>query len=177
MAFRKRKLKELILYVSFRSANDPRFGAVKLNKILFFSDFETYRRLGEPITGATYQHLDEGPAARALVPVREELLAEEAIRISRQEYFGSEQQRIEALRPPRLDLFTIAELEIVEEVLGSLWELNAKQVSDLSHDEPAWRLTRSGEDIPYSAAWLSPEPITPELVAIGQKIADEHGIR
>ena len=30
---------------------DERFGAVKLNKILYFADFEAYRRLGEPITG------------------------------------------------------------------------------------------------------------------------------
>jgi hypothetical protein len=177
MALRKRKLKELILYVAFRSSDDPRFGAVKLNKILFFADFEAYRRLGESITGATYQHLDEGPAPRAFVPMRDELLAEEAIRVSRREYFGGEQQRIEPLRAPKLDLFSIAELEIVEEVIRELWQLNAKQASELSHYEPAWQLTRSGEDIPYAAAWLSPEPITPELAAIGQKIADERGIR
>jgi hypothetical protein len=177
MALRKKKLKELILYIAFRSGDDPRFGAVKLNKILFFADFEAYRRLGESITGATYQHLDEGPAPRALVPLRDELLAEEAIRVSRREYFGSEQQRIEPLRTPKLDLFSIAELEIVEEVIRELWQLNAKQVSELSHYEPAWQLTRSGEDIPYTAAWLSSEPITPELAAIGQKIADQRGIR
>ena len=35
----ERKLRELILYISQRCANDPTFGAIKLNKTLCFSDF------------------------------------------------------------------------------------------------------------------------------------------
>jgi hypothetical protein len=33
------KLRELILYVSTLSENDPNFGAAKLNKLLFYTDF------------------------------------------------------------------------------------------------------------------------------------------
>jgi len=35
----ERKFKELILYVADKCSDDPDFGAVKLNKILFYSDF------------------------------------------------------------------------------------------------------------------------------------------
>ena len=51
------KLSELILYISQKCATDPKFGAVKLNKILYLSDFLAFGNWGEPITGVEYQHL------------------------------------------------------------------------------------------------------------------------
>src|SRR6266550_1669599 len=67
------KLGELILYISQKCATDPKFGAIKLNKILYLSDFLSFGNWGEPITGVEYQHLRKGPAPRRLIPVREEL--------------------------------------------------------------------------------------------------------
>jgi len=68
--YNEEKLAELILYVCHKSEADERFGATKLNKILFYSDFAAYRQLGQPITGADYQNLEEGPAPRKLPPIR-----------------------------------------------------------------------------------------------------------
>src|ERR1700733_2004446 len=68
-----RELRELILYISQKCANDPRFGAVKLNKVLYFSDFLSYAHYREPITGMEYFKLPHGPAPRRLVPIREQM--------------------------------------------------------------------------------------------------------
>jgi hypothetical protein len=35
-----RKMKELILYLASKSEDDPRFSSTKLNKLLFYCDFE-----------------------------------------------------------------------------------------------------------------------------------------
>jgi hypothetical protein len=70
----ERKMKELILYISQKCADDAKFGATKLNKILYFSDFLAYAYHGSPITGFEYQKLPNGPAPRRLVPVREQLM-------------------------------------------------------------------------------------------------------
>src|SRR2546425_12852222 len=67
------KLGELILYISQKCATDPKFGAIKLNKILYLSDFLAFGNWGEPITGVQYQHLRKGPAPRRLLPVRDAL--------------------------------------------------------------------------------------------------------
>src|SRR5687767_3702503 len=67
------KLAELILFIAHRSECDERFGAVKLNKLLFFSDFLAYGRLGSSITGQDYQKLQHGPAPRKLLPVVREM--------------------------------------------------------------------------------------------------------
>ena len=64
------RFRELIVYISQRSAEDPHFGAVKLNKILYHSDFRAYERFGVPLTGVCYFRLKAGPAPKALLPVR-----------------------------------------------------------------------------------------------------------
>lgn len=49
------KLRELVLYVCTASEGDESFGSVKLNKLLFYSDFLSYLQHGIPITGQEYQ--------------------------------------------------------------------------------------------------------------------------
>ena len=51
------KLRELIIYISDKCIDDETFGAVKLNKILYLSDFDHYAKYGIPITGLPYQSL------------------------------------------------------------------------------------------------------------------------
>ena len=49
------KLCELIIYIAEHSKDDTSFGAVKLNKLLYYSDFSAYRQLRNSITDAEYQ--------------------------------------------------------------------------------------------------------------------------
>jgi len=50
-AERDKRLRELILLIATRSEGDEPFGAVKLNKLLFYADFFAYVKFGESITG------------------------------------------------------------------------------------------------------------------------------
>jgi len=170
------RLGEMIVYVAQRSNEDEKFGAIKLNKILYYADFIAHRRLGRSISGAEYQHLDEGPAPRRLRPVREALTRDGSITLFEQEYFGRIQQRIKAERPAKLDLFSLAELAIIDEVLAALGPLNGKEASERSHKEPGWLLTNDRQTILYRTAWLSPEPLTEEQVDTGIEIARRHGL-
>lgn len=77
--YSEEKLRELILYIAYKSKADPRCGAVKLNKLLYYADFTAYRLLGRSITGAEYQHLQEGPAPRRGLPAQEKLKRDGAI--------------------------------------------------------------------------------------------------
>lgn len=86
--FNEAKFRALIVYVAEQSRDDPFFGATKLNKILYYSDFRAYRELGHSITGADYQKLDEGPAPRQLLPIRRALIAEGLIRIEARPMFN-----------------------------------------------------------------------------------------
>src|SRR3974390_2259391 len=106
------KLAELILYISKMSQDDPRFGATKLNKILFFSDFSQYRKKRKAISDDTYQRLENGPAPKHLVPVRDRLITSKSLTMQKLSYYGKTQTRPVALREPDLSLFTAEEIAL-----------------------------------------------------------------
>ncbi len=66
----EKRFGELLLYISKKCASDPKFGATKLNKILFYSDFLAYAQLGNSITGCEYQKLPHGPVPKRILAVR-----------------------------------------------------------------------------------------------------------
>ena len=175
--FNEDKFKELIVYIALRSETDQRFGAVKLNKLLFYSDFAAFRVLGNPITGATYQNLNEGPAPREFLNVQKAMLHKD-VELERRPYFGGTfQKRLVAKRPPDMSDFTVEEIRIIEGVIAEFWNMNARQISQYSHEEYGWRLTDEGETIPYAASYFDPGPLTQEQIERGQEVASKHELQ
>jgi hypothetical protein len=175
-AFDSQRLKELMLYVSERLFDDPSFGAVKLNKVLYFSDFIAYSSLGHSITGATYQKQLQGPTARQLLLAQRELESEDAAELIDRAYFaGYTQKRLIPQRKADLSSFTAEEISLVDEVIEDLRGRSAKEVSDLSHRAVGWQIAEVGEDIPYETALLSDDPLTMEDVERARELASEHG--
>ena len=168
--FQEEKFRELILYIAERSAGDPRFGAVKLNKILYYSDFNAYRRLGASITGATYQKLPEGPAPREMLPQREILINDGRIEIEHRPYFNEVQQRINVRKKSNYE-FSGEERAIVNEVIEFMGPMSGREASDYSHRELGWLLAELGEEIPYETAWLSSEFVPLEAIEHGRQLA------
>lgn len=154
------RFRELIVYVSQQSLRDPHFGAIKLNKILYHSDFRAFERFGVPITGVRYFRLRMGPAPRALRRVRDQLEDEGVIRVEKVNIGGSyEQHRTIALRDPILGFFSADEIALVDEVIEELWHQNGREVSDASHDV-RWRVLQDKDPIPYEFAYLVNDPVS-----------------
>jgi hypothetical protein len=170
------KLRELLVLVADRSSEDPGFGATKLNKLLFFCDFYAYAYLGEPITGAEYQKLKDGPAPRRLLPVQNDLEREGAVRVVNRERMIYTQKVTVAQRPPDLSVFSPAQLELVEEVLDIFRRYDASTISEVSHRVSAgWNLAGLGEEIPYETALISMDPAPPEAIEMGREVAERLG--
>lgn len=168
------KFAEMLLYAAALLEGDQSGGATKLNKLLYFADFAHVRRTGVPITGARYQKLEWGPAARRLVPVREQLVRSGAAEFSEEvNAFGYAQDRLRPKRQPRLEFFTPEELETIQNVAAELRGMTAAQVSALSHEEPGWQMVEDGETIPYSSAYLRESVITPAIRDHARKLAEE----
>ena len=154
------KFRRLLLYIAYKTMDDTTFGAVKLNKVLYYSDFEAYRRLGNPITGATYQKLAEGPAPRELLQERNTLVREGDVEIEAVPVFtGMTVHHLTAPRQPDITVFKDGELLIVNNVIEWARGKTAREISDFSHQEPGWALAQESEDIPYFTAWLSADPV------------------
>ena len=135
------------------------------------------RRTGQPITGAIYQKLDHGPAAKRLRPVRDRLIANGEATLDTVEFLGYEQHRLVPSRSADLSVFSPDELATIDKVLADLEGLNARQVSDLSHDEAGWRLVDFGADIPYEAALVGARQVsTPTSQRLEQEAAERLGL-
>ena len=173
----ERKFTELVLHVASCLQHDGAGGATKLNKVLFFAEFAHVRRTGHPITGAVYQKLEHGPAARQLRPVRDMLIADGEASLVAEEFLGYQQHRLVPLRGADLTVFSAEELATIDKVLDDLRGLNARQVSDLSHEEAGWRLVGFGDDIPYEAALVGARQVsTPTSCRLEQEAAARLGL-
>ncbi|QFT60431.1 hypothetical protein FIU94_16495 [Sulfitobacter sp. THAF37] len=169
------RFRELIVYISSKCADDAYFGAIKLNKILYYSDFRAFRRFGMPLTGVRYQKLRLGPAPKSLLHVRRALVDEGALRVDKVDVPGGyTQDRTVALRDPVLSHFSDDEISLVDEVIRELWPQTGSQVSDVSHDV-RWRVMNLGDAMPYELAFLSDEKPTEKDRKRTDELAAEFG--
>jgi hypothetical protein len=169
--FKRGTFKQLILLLAQRSSDDPKFGAVKLNKLLYFCDFEAYRTLGRPITGARYQKEEYGPLAPAMLPIQDEMIGDGQIRIERREIGGHEQAVTIALHRPDPNAFSPEELAVIDRVLANLWPMGAVDVSEFSHVESTgWKTADIGDPIPYSSALFEKRKLSEHGIAKAQEV-------
>ncbi len=152
------RLREAVLYVSKRCEDATLFGLVKLNKIIWRADFVSFVERGQPVTGRIYQRLPQGPAPIEMLPVLNELQADNLLRIERSTVGGYEQQRPIALAVPNMTLFSPGDVACFDRAISLYWDKSGKETSDLSHGV-AWKTHEDGEPIPYEMAYLSDEPL------------------
>lgn len=155
--FDRGKFKALVHYVIWRAGDRHGFGAIKLNKVLWFSDARAYMLRGKPITGATYIREKWGPVPRPMMPVREELVHEHAIRVWGDRLYDYSTTRFHALRAPEgiKSTFDDEDIKTVEFWIDTIdKEHTAKSISDESHDY-AWEIAELGEELPYHAIFAT----------------------
>lgn len=165
------KFRELVLFVCERSEGDPRFGATKLNKILFYSDFLSYVQFGKPITGHMYQSLEQGPAPKAMLPILDKMKADGEVAQAKRNYYGKEQTVTKALRSADLNDFSAEEIALVTQIIEDCWSTNAAEISGMSHKFIGWEAARVGEDIPYQTALVQKNiKVTDAMIKTGEHL-------
>ena len=154
----QRRLREAVLYVARACESAPLFGLVKLNKIIWRADFDSFAERGQPVTGRQYQRLPQGPAAVEMLPVLNELQADGLLRIDRTRVVDFEEHRPVALADPVVNLFSRGDLDYLDRAVSIYWEKSGRETSDISHGV-AWKSRADGEPMPYELAYLSDTPI------------------
>ncbi len=152
------KLRELIQLITEWSQADKKFGAIKLNKLLFHCDFSAYLTFGEPITSQEYFALPQGPAPRKLKPVTDAMVKSQQLAFKEISYYGYTQLRPIALKSPKVDLFSPRELDLIQRTLQKYWNMSATEISEHSHLFLGWKVAREKETIPYYTALVSCRP-------------------
>jgi hypothetical protein len=166
-------MQELILYIASRYAGNSQFGVTRLNKVLFWADFEQFRRTGQAITGGNYIKLDNGPVLERFDGILDGLRARRALYLEEVASGPYTLKRPVALRPANLELFTPEELRLIDEVIEANQGKTTTDVSDLSHEFVGWQVARLGEAIPYGTAFLASPSLTDDEIAYGLRLAEQ----
>jgi len=169
----EKKFRELIIYLAKRSQGDIYFGATKLNKLLFYCDFSSYRMYGKSITGSMYQKLQWGPAPRYLKPIQEKMIADGDIDIQHISFGnGIKQARAVALRDPDISRFSKEEIALIEDVIDRFRMKNASEVSLLSPEFIGWKVVEFNSDIPYCLSLVGDREPSAYEIKYGNSLID-----
>lgn len=154
--FNQDKFKDLVHYICWLSRDDPsKLGAVKLNKVLWFSEVISFAKFAKPITGARFVKQKFGPVPKAILPVLNDLQQDGLLSFMEVEYYGHRKRQFVCEADPNTDAFSDEERELVDEVAEAILNNHtAASISDLTHDA-IWKLAGIGEDIPLHAVLAS----------------------
>lgn len=169
-----KRLVEAIIYVAGACDADAAFGKVRLNKVLFEADFESFLIRGVPVTGARYQRLQHGPAPKAMLPSLRELEDNGSLRVRSVDYLGRPQEKPVALREADLSIFSSHDIAFLEYQIRRSWGKTASEVSEASH-RIEWKTRANGDLIPYEAVWLSNEAPSFADIERTRELALENG--
>lgn len=113
----------------------------KMNKLLFYSDFEHFRKYGHSITGLQYNAIPWGPVPNFFSTIYDQLVKYEYLDREFWEFpNGTEGEKY---IPGRIDEEGFENLEVTEKesvdfVIQKLCKYNATKLSKISHEEIGW---------------------------------------
>lgn len=156
------KFKELLLYISHKNRDNPNFGAVVLNKILYYCDFGYYAFTGKSITGETYIRKERGAVPKHLLGIREQLVKEGKLKIETINRFGNDQIRTVPIEDsPTFDALSDKEQQFADLIIERIKPMTAQTISEIAHRELSWNILSNGEEVPYCTIFLRHAHVNP----------------
>lgn len=137
MGLDREKLKAAIVFISSHPSVES-LGLTKMYKLIYFSDAAHLREYGKSITGSEYVKYQHGPVPSRGEKCIKQLKRSGLIESEKVPYGGYEMIALKALGAPDESVFEEDELNTLASVCERLGGRTAAELSELSHDEPAW---------------------------------------
>lgn len=149
------KLKALVHYVCDKATDPSCLGAIKLNKVLWYSDAVQYLKTGKSMTGETYVKRQFGPVPKHVLAVVEALVKDGKIARGKVDHFGFMKNEYMSLDDPDISDFAPEEVALIDDAFEHVC-LNhtARSVSEETHGI-IWSLAKMGEEIPLATVFAS----------------------
>ena len=143
------RLKNIMLYILNRC---DEVWCTKMNKLLFYTDFMSYRERGMAMTGLSYRAIDFGPVPERWDRVYSEFpeVRQELCQVG--DFVGSV---LIASAEADNTMFTDAELKVLDAICTHFGKMTSREISRISHDEEAWLNHHNKHDhIPFDDAYM-----------------------
>lgn len=176
MQFDKAKLHAVILYVCGK-CEPAELGAVKLHKVLYYTDMLRYLGEGSPITGSVYRKRPFGPTCDQLLSALRELSNQNKIEIREVDFFSYKKKEYHLIGEGDYSRLSGSELAFIDNVIAFVCgENSAKTISEISHSA-AWEAAEMGEELPYNSVYhIFANQVSPEALEWATDVAAEIAI-
>ena len=162
MQFDRNKLKSAVLH-AIHHRESIQLSAVKLHKVLYYSDMLRYAQIGNAITGSTYKKRPFGPACEQLQSILTELAETGQIVIKTVDCFGYMSKDFLPVGDLQDQYLAEDEIALLDEVIRFVYhDGSATSIGDLRHGKP-WESVGFGEEIRYNSVYhMFPAEVSPE---------------
>ncbi len=147
------KFRQVLLYILEKVGAKPNVGKTVLYKLLYYIDFDYYEKYNKPLMGLTYIKNKFGPTPNEFIKIINQMIKQGELEEVKSAYFNKDQTKYLPIKKPDKSKFTGAELEIIDSVLARYADKSAKELSDLTHEDIPWQVTKDGEKIDYQLAF------------------------
>ena len=147
--FDSERFENLVSYICWQI---PYVTKTKLNRLLWYCDFVSFRQIQRSITGLQYVHVPYGPVPKHyeyhLASLMGKWIESEEF-ITREGILG---EKFRSLCKTDLSIFSSKERKLMTDILKTLKHMSASEIVALSHEEEGYKNTQPGEVISYKWA-------------------------
>lgn len=158
--FDKEKFKQVLLYILEKCGARANVGETVLYKVLYFADFNYYELFEDYLTGAAYRKISYGPAPCDFKNIIEEMIDEGQIKKVTTEYYGKPQKKYLPLVNADIDKWnwSAREKKVIDDVIERLSSMDAIAITEYSHNDIPWEVTKDKEIIKYDTVFYRTLP-------------------
>lgn len=149
------KFKQVFLYIIKQVGAHPNVGETVLYKLLYFIDFDFYEKYEKQLLGLSYVHNRYGPTpvSASFRKVIEGMKRENLLEEAKTKFFNNDQKKYLPRMEPDLSVISPEEKAHIDWELKRLGDMTATEISELSHKDVPWIITKDCEAIPYESVF------------------------
>lgn len=145
--------KQAVLYF-IKYCNNQYLGKTKLNKLLYYLDFISYRDFGSSATGDIYIHKDYGPVPASVDNILAELSLAGDIETSITDYLDGETYNFKITRENSLneDAFSEEQKNLLRNICDEFSSWSTDKIVNQTHLEAPWFYSKPYEIVNFDYA-------------------------
>lgn len=141
------KLINTIIYFTMERRNKT-----VLAKMLFYLEFNFFRKFGTPVIGLPFLKMNYGPMPKHFHYVLDDLDLHNVVNMDIEYFDQYEYHVLRANKEFNSDIFSEEEMEMLAKVLKHFRNFNSSTISEISHLEKGWINTKLKKTIDYNYA-------------------------
>lgn len=145
------KYENAILYFS-KYCNNKFLGAVKLNKLMYYLDFISYRNSGKTVTGDFYIHKDYGPVPANFDEVVSTMRLSNKLKVERIGKGDLNPFKFEILVDPDLSVFAPEEVNLLKKICEEFQFWSTDKIVGQTHLEAPWFYSKLYDKVDFKYA-------------------------